>query len=229
MQQLDVIYNEGINENRKRSALVLVDIQNDFITGSLPVPNAMDIIPLINQIRNEGKWEAGVYLTQDWHPLDHKSFSSNNDNAPLFSVIDIAGMGEQVMWPNHCVQGSHGAEFYPELIRRDDDVIIRKGTNRNADSYSGFGDASLEKSAEKTDLERLLKAAGATDVYICGLATDFCVSFTAKDAARFGFQAHCILSASRGITPEGCASETAAMKALGVRIIEQWSPSEVLE
>ena len=209
----------------RKLALVLVDIQNDFITGSLAVPNAIEIIPLINQIRKDSIWDAGVFLTQDWHPKDHKSFSSNNDNAPLFSIVEIAGMGEQVMWPDHCVQGSRGAEFYPELIRCDGDIVIQKGTNRNCDSYSGFGDASLEKSAEKTDLEKFLRAAGATDVYVCGLATDFCVSFTAKDAARLGFQTHCILSASRGITSEGCAAETAAMKALGVRLIDQWSPS----
>ena len=214
------------SSSSRRRALILVDIQNDFISGSLAVPKALEVLPLINQIRKEGTWEAGVFLTQDWHPIDHKSFSSNNNNAPLFSVIELPGMGEQVMWPNHCVQGTFGAELHSDLIRSHDDIVIQKGTNKNADSYSGFGDASIDKSAEKTDLEKLLRDAGATDVYVCGLATDFCVSFTAKDAARYGFISHCILSASRGISNEGCITEIASMKAIGVKVLEQWSLAE---
>eukprot|EP00753_Platysulcus_tardus_P016233 PLAT5512.1.p1 GENE.PLAT5512.1~~PLAT5512.1.p1 ORF type:complete len:137 (-),score=68.24 PLAT5512.1:137-547(-) len=120
------------------------------------------------------------------------------------------------MWPDHCVQGSAGADFHSDLLRGEGDVVVRKGTKRIVDSYSGFGDA-FEGKHEETELADVLRAAGATDVYCVGLATDFCVSFTAKDAARVGFTSSVVFDAARGISEEGIERERKAWAEAGVR------------
>jgi hypothetical protein len=256
---------------------------------------------------------------QDWHPPDHASFASNNEGAALFSMVELEGIGPQIMWPNHCVQASlrararaythdththahththththtrprffgppdagcaanassaaaasvpppfnplslysalssprtapprnalhriaphrncttlqnsRGAEFHPELVRDEQrDVVVQKGTHRATDSYSGFGDASATKSFEQTHLQAALNAAGATDVVVLGLATDFCVSFTCKDAAACGFRTWCVLDGSRHIAADSLAAEIAAMRAAGCHIVTSADVAEIV-
>jgi nicotinamidase/pyrazinamidase len=204
----------------RRLGLIIVDAQLDFCEGgALAVPGGGEVIPLLNRMRAEGDWSA-VVLTQDWHPPDHKSFASNNAEAALFSVVELPGIGPQMMWPNHCVQNSAGAQFHPQLERAPGDHVVQKGTHAATDSYSGFGDASADKHFEKTPLERILREAGVTDVFVGGLATDYCVSYTCKDAALAGFNTFCVLPATRHIAPESLAEELAAMRKLGVHIVE---------
>ena len=118
-----------------RKALIIVDVQNDFCDGgSLAVPDGDAVVPVINRLRARCTWDV-VVLTQDWHPPTHASFASNNAGAALFSVVELEGMGKQVMWPNHCVQGTPGAEFHPRLDRAPGDVVVRKGTVERVDSY----------------------------------------------------------------------------------------------
>lgn len=116
-------------------ALILIDIQNDFCPGgALAVAEGDAVVPLVNRLRHTCNWDA-VVLTQDWHPHDHASFASNNAGASLFTVVELEGMGKQMMWPDHCVQGTTGADFHPHLDREDRDVVVRKGMNSRVDSY----------------------------------------------------------------------------------------------
>jgi nicotinamidase/pyrazinamidase len=202
-----------------KKALIIIDVQNDFCAGgSLAVPDGDAVIPVINRLRATAAWDA-VVLTQDWHPADHASFASNNAGAAVFSTVTLPEpMGAQVMWPDHCVQGTLGAEFHPHLARAAGDIVVRKGTVAHVDSYSGFGDGAGHR-YERTELEAALKAAGITDVFVTGLALDYCVAFTAKDAAKAGFNAFVVLDACRGIAPDSIARETAAMAALGVHLV----------
>jgi nicotinamidase/pyrazinamidase len=220
----------------KRRALILVDIQRDFCSGgSLAVPDGDAIIELVNSLRTRWNWDL-VVLTQDWHPSDHVSFASNNEGSTVFSTIDLEGIGPQVMWPDHCVQGSKGAEFHPALetdvgcvlscgddvgsgpSREVDshDIVVRKGTVREVDSYSGFGDASVDHEKEKTPLGALLRSREIDMVVVVGLAQDFCVSFTAQDASREGFDVVMPVDATRGITPEGVSREMRLCEERGV-------------
>ena len=202
-----------------KRALVIVDVQNDFCDGgALAVPSGNSVIPPLNALRALGGWDL-IVLTQDWHPADHASFASNNPGTKLFSTVQLPIVGEQVMWPDHCVQGSVGAEFHPDLDRQEStDVIVQKGKQQGIDSYSGFGDA-LGHKYEHTDLEQVLRDAGVSTVFVGGLAADFCVAFTAKDAASAGFNVFLVKDATRGISAEGVAKETEAMIAAGVQII----------
>ena len=200
-------------------ALIIVDVQNDFCEGgSLAVPDGDAVIPVLNQLRAQGSWDV-VVLTQDWHPADHASFASNNAGAELFSTVKLPVVGDQVMWPDHCVQHTSGAEFRPDLTRTPEDVVVRKGTLTGIDSYSGFGDA-LGHTHERTELEEVLKAAGVSDVFVAGLALDFCVAFTAKDAAGAGFNTYLVKDASRGISEEGVSKELQALEKAGVKVLD---------
>ncbi len=211
-------YHEPAAGNKR--ALVIVDVQNDFCEGgSLAVPDGNSVIPPLNALRAQGGWDL-IVLTQDWHPADHASFASNNAGAELFSTVTLPVVGEQVMWPDHCVQGSVGAEFHPDLDRDEaHDVVVQKGKQRQIDSYSGFGDA-LGHQYEHTELEQVLRDAGVSSVFVGGLAADFCVAFTAKDAAAAGFKVFLIQDATRGITAEGVQRELEQMQAAGVSIIQ---------
>jgi nicotinamidase/pyrazinamidase len=202
-----------------KRALIIVDVQNDFCEGgSLAVPNANEVIPIINALRARGGWDM-VVMTQDWHPSNHASFASNNAGAQPFSTIQLPVVGEQVMWPDHCVQHSLGAEFHPDLDRAEErDIVIRKGTKQGIDSYSGFGDA-LGHTHEHTELESVLREGGISHLFVGGLAADFCVAFTAKDAAAVGFQVFLVEDATRGISAEGVQREFLAMRKAGVHII----------
>jgi nicotinamidase/pyrazinamidase len=176
----------------KKRALLVIDIQNDFCPGGvLAVPGGDEIIPLVNSLLP--KFEL-VIATQDWHPPHHISFASHWGKQPG-TVINIKN-SEQVLWPNHCVQGTRGADFHPQLTTQEFNWILRKGTNPELDSYSGFFENDRMTA---TGLEFLLKGLGVNSVYICGLATDYCVFFTAMDAVHLGFNTFVVPDACRGI------------------------------
>jgi len=174
-------------------ALLLIDIQNDFIPGgALPVPGGDEIIDLVNNLQSHFDL---VVATQDWHPANHKSFASQHKGRQVFEKIELDGL-EQVLWPDHCVQGTKGAAFSPKLEMNRVEAIFRKGTDANIDSYSGFFDNGHLKS---TGLADYLKGKGVTEVYLVGLAGDYCVYFSAKDAIDEGFQTYLIEDAIRSI------------------------------
>src|SRR5262245_56174161 len=164
------------------NALILVDIQNDFLPGgALAVPDGDKIIPVANKL--QGAFPL-IVATQDWHPANHGSFAANHPGKKVFEQIDLNGL-PQTLWPNHCVQNTKGTELAPSLDRERIVKIFPKGTDPNIDSYSGLFDNGHRKS---TGLGEWLKGRGVTDVFVCGLATDYCVKFTALDAAQAGFK-----------------------------------------
>jgi len=172
-------------------ALIIVDVQNDFMPdGSLAVPDGDAIVPVINRISK--KFDL-VVATQDWHPPEHKSFASNQKGRQSFEIIDLNGIA-QTLWPDHCVQGTSGADFYPGLDTRPVEAIFRKGIDPEIDSYSGFYDNQHLKS---TGLAGYLREKGVTDVYGCGLAGDICVCDTLKDALKCGFVTTLIADAAK--------------------------------
>ena len=176
-------------------ALIIVDVQYDFLPGgALAVPNGDDIIELVNRI--QGNYEL-VVATQDWHPEGHHSFASAHEGKQPFDVIDLEGL-EQVLWPDHCVQGTYGAQLSKQLATHRIEAIFRKGTAPNIDSYSGFFDNGKRKN---TGLAGYLRDRGVTSVAVCGLAADYCVYFTAMDALQLGFDTAIIERAVRAIDP----------------------------
>lgn len=178
-------------------ALLLIDIQNDFLPGgALAVADGDAIIPICNKLQN---YFDLVVATQDWHPNDHKSFAANHLNKKSFETIEWNGL-QQVLWPVHCVQGSSGADFSKELQMAKAEAIFRKGTDPQIDSYSGFYDNGHIKS---TGLAHYLKGKGITAVYVAGLAADYCVYFTALDAMAEGFETFIIEDATRAISNDG--------------------------
>ena len=180
----------------KTHALIIVDIQNDFLKGgSLEVSNANEVIPVINQLQNQFDL---IVATQDWHPHNHKSFASQHDDKFEFDTIDLNGL-EQVLWPDHCVQGTFGAEFHKDLNTNKIEAIFRKGMDKEVDSYSGFYDNGRRKN---TGLLGYLKDRNVNEVSIAGIASDFCVIFTANDALDLGFKTNIIENGSRPIHAE---------------------------
>jgi nicotinamidase/pyrazinamidase len=174
-------------------ALILVDIQNDFLPGgALAVPDGDKIIPIVNELQSAFPI---VVATQDWHPANHGSFAANHPGKNVFEQIDLNGL-PQTLWPVHCVQNTKGAELAPALDPSRVEKIFQKGTDPAIDSYSGLFDNGHRKS---TGLGEWLKARRVTDVFICGLATDYCVKFTALDAVHSGFRTHLIEDACRGV------------------------------
>ena len=193
-------------------ALLLVDIQNDFVPGgALAVPDGDQVIAVANRLMPH---YGLVVATQDWHPSDHKSFASQHDGRNIGDLIQWDGL-DQVMWPDHCVQGTEGANFCDELDTGNIDEVVRKGTDTNIDSYSGFHDNGHRKS---TGLADLLRQRGVTEVDVLGLATDYCVKFTALDAVREGFTTRLILQGCRGVELQAgdCERAVAAMREGGV-------------
>jgi len=194
-------------------ALLLIDIQNDFLPGgALAVRNGDEIIPVCNELQ---KHFDLVVATQDWHPASHKSFASNNANKKPFDVIDLDGL-QQVLWPNHCMQGTEGAKFSEQLSMNKVEAIFRKGMNAEIDSYSGFYDNGHRKS---TGLADYLKGRNVTEVYLAGLAGDYCVYYTAKDALHEGFKTYLIEDATRAIDVEGFAKAKEDIRNKGGKII----------
>jgi len=173
--------------------LILIDVQNDFMPyGALPVAEGDQIVPIINKIIY--KFDL-VVATQDWHPKNHISFASNHKDKKPFDVMDLDGF-KQTLWPDHCIQGTSGAEFHPDLETKPIEAIFRKGTNPNIDSYSGFYD-NLHK--KNTGLAGYLREKKAKDLYFVGLATDYCVYYSIIDALKEGFNVYLIEDATRAI------------------------------
>ncbi|MEJ1238137.1 bifunctional nicotinamidase/pyrazinamidase [Chryseolinea sp. T2] len=195
------------------NALILVDIQNDFVPGGrLAVPDGDSIVPLVNSLQNSFQL---VVATQDWHPQRHKSFAANHPGKNPFDIIDLHGL-EQVLWPDHCVQGSTGANFYPDLSLDKVEAIFRKGMDAEIDSYSGFYDNGSRKA---TGLAGYLRERKVNKVFVCGLAADYCVAFTAKDALRENFDTFVIADATRPIDPLGFERAANEILGLGGQII----------
>lgn len=177
-------------------SLIVVDIQNDFLEdGSLAVSGGNEVIPIINQLQNDFDL---IVATQDWHPIHHKSFAKNHNGRKEFELIDLNGL-PQVLWPEHCVQGSFGAEFHKDLDSDKIEAIFRKGMNPEIDSYSGFFDNGKRKN---TGLFGYLKDRNVSEVFVCGLAADYCVYFTANDALDLGFKTTIIENATKPIDDE---------------------------
>jgi nicotinamidase/pyrazinamidase len=196
-------------------ALILIDIQNDFLPGgALAVPEGDAILPILNRLIPKFDF---VVATQDWHPPDHGSFAANHPGKSIGEVIDLHGL-PQILWPVHCVQDTHGAKLAGELSRGSIIEIFQKGTDPKIDSYSGLFDNGHRKA---TGLAVWLSECGVDEVYLAGLATDYCVKHTALDAAELGFRVFLILDACRGVnlTPGDVDRAIAAMRDAGVEII----------
>jgi len=206
-------------EPAAKLALLIIDVQNDFLPpkGSLAVGDGDKVVPGINQLRKNVKWDL-IALTQDFHPADHCSFSSNNPGSELFKEFKLPSGHMQVMWPAHCVQGTPGTEFSDQLvIDHKTDKIVQKGMNRNVDSYSGFYDNDHK---EKTKMEDILRSAGITDVYCTGLAYDYCVGSSALDAKAAGFNVFLVEDLTRGVAPPSTKIMKDRLIAAGVKIIQ---------
>ena len=195
--------------------LLVIDVQNDFLPGgALAVADGDAIIPLVDRLAREFE---SVVVTQDWHPAGHASFASSHAGAKPFDLIELP-YGNQVLWPDHCVQGSPGALVHFALETQDRAfAILRKGANAMVNSYSAFAEAD----GLTTGLAALLRARGIERVFACGLATDFCVAYSALDARAAGFETFVIDDTCRAIDADGSlAAAWARMQAAGVRKIE---------
>jgi nicotinamidase/pyrazinamidase len=194
------------------SCLIVVDVQNDFCPGgALAVPKGDEVVPVVNRLA--ARFE-NVVLTQDWHPHGHASFASSHPGRKPFETIDLR-YGNQVLWPDHCVQGTRGADFHDQLETARAQLVIRKGFHREIDSYSGFLEADRKTT---TGLAGFLKEKGFRELFVCGLATDFCVAWTALDARATGFEVTVLEDACRAIDLEGSLERAwADMAAAGVR------------
>jgi nicotinamidase/pyrazinamidase len=197
-------------------ALLVIDAQNDFCEGgALAVQGGEGIMPLINRLAE--RFDT-VIATQDWHTPDQISFASNHEGTTPFTEIEVA-YGPQMLWPDHCLQGSSGADFHPDVAPAVQKAlaVVRKGYNPAVDSYSGFFENDHRT---PTGLAGLLRDRGVTRVFLCGLAYDYCVRFTAEDAVREGFEVVVIKDACRAIAPETATAAKASFEALGVVEIE---------
>jgi nicotinamidase/pyrazinamidase len=194
-------------------ALIVIDIQNDFCPGgALAVAGGDEIIPQVNALMDEF---PTVVLTQDWHPRDHASFAANHPGAAPFSLTEMP-YGPQVLWPVHCVQATEGADFHPSLATDPAHLVIRKGFRAAIDSYSAFFENDRRT---VTGLDGYLKARGITSVTLVGLATDYCVAYSALDAAALGYRVTVRLGACRAIDLNGSlAAMTEQMRAAGVAL-----------
>ncbi len=199
------------------NALLLVDLQNDFTPGgALAVPQGDEVLAVANRIMDSYDL---VVATQDWHPPGHKSFASAHAGHDVGDLIVWDGL-DQVLWPDHCVQESPGAAFCDGLNRRGIHEVVRKGTDRDIDSYSGFYDNGHRQATGLTDL---LRGRGVSAVDVMGLATDYCVKFSACDAVREGFATRLLLAGCRGVElqPGDCGRALDAMRDAGVMIVTE--------
>lgn len=197
-------------------ALLVVDIQNDFLPGgALAVFEGDHVIPVANRLMMRIPL---VIATQDWHPADHGSFASQHPGFHVFDMVQLAGL-EQVLWPDHCVQGSFGAEFCREFDTSSVDHVIHKGTERDIDSYSAFFDNAHRKS---TGLADLLQQHGVTELSVLGLALDYCVKFTALDGLQLGFAVRVVLDGCRGVNrdPDDSARTCRELQAAGAQLVD---------
>jgi len=198
----------------ERDVLLVVDVQNDFCPGgALAVPAGDEIIPIVNAIA--GRF-AHVVLTQDWHPGGHASFASTHPGRSAYETI-AAPYGEQVLWPDHCVQASWGAQFHAGLDIAGAEMVLRKGYRREVDSYSAFVE---NDHATPTGLAGYLRERGLARVFLAGLAFDFCVLWSAEDARRMGFEVVVVDDACRSLDVDGSAAAARArLRAIGARAI----------
>ena len=200
-------------------AFLIIDVQNDFCPGgALAVTGGDEIVPVINRLQD--KFPA-IVLTQDWHPADHKSFAANHVDAEPFSMIEMP-YGPQVLWPTHCVQGTDGSAFHADLATNRADMIVRKGFRPEIDSYSAFFE---NDHSTVTGLTGYLRERGIARLTMAGLATDFCVRFSAVDAAKLGFEVTLIEDACRAIDLDG--SLEAAMTEIRERGVVFKQSSEI--
>ena len=192
-------------------ALIIIDVQNDFCPGgALAVPKGDEIVSLINQM--QGQYQR-IVLTQDWHPANHSSFASQHEGMAAYSSIQMP-YGDQILWPDHCIEGSKGAQFHDKLETNRANLILRKGSNRDIDSYSAFFENDHHT---PTGLEGYLRDHKITSLVMVGLATDFCVRYSAIDAAKLGFDIAVHLPACRAINLDGSLDDALAdMKRHGV-------------
>ena len=195
-------------------ALVVIDLQNDFCPGgALAVAGGDDIVPIVNRMIAENE---NVVLTQDWHPAGHSSFASTHDGKQPFETIDMP-YGPQTLWPDHCVQGTKGAQFHPDLVWTRAELIIRKGFRKTIDSYSAFFENDHKT---PTGLGGYLRERNIGSITLVGLATDFCVAYSALDARKLGIEVTVELDACRGIDLGGSlAAMTAKMQEAGVELV----------
>ncbi len=199
------------------NALIFVDIQNDFVPGgALPVPDGDAVVPVANRLQDSGRFDL-IVATQDWHPADHGSFAANHPGHKPGEVIDLNDL-PQILWPVHCVQGTPGADFVDGLSTTKVEKVFTKGTDPGIDSYSGFFDNGHRKS---TGLGDYLKSRGVRSVYVCGLATDYCVKFTALDARQLGFDTYLVEDASKGVNlkPGDVERAVEEMRRAGVKVV----------
>jgi len=197
-----------------KRALILVDIQNDFMPGgALPTRGGDEVVPVLNRLQPQFDI---VVATQDWHPQNHGSFASNHPGKKPGDVVDLNGL-QQILWPDHCVQGSRGAEFHRDLDRSHIDKIVQKGTDPTIDSYSTFFDNGRKKS---TGLEDFLRSNSVNELTIAGLATDYCVLWSVRDAIDLGFRTTVVRDACRGVELNVGDIERAfdEMRALGATV-----------
>jgi len=198
-----------------KRALILVDLQNDFVPGgALVVAEGDKVVPVANRLQNAFDL---IVATQDWHPRNHGSFASQHPGKKPGDVIDLNGI-PQVLWPDHCVQGTKGAEFHPQLDTRRIARIFQKGTDPAIDSYSGFYDNGHRRG---TGLAEYLRAEKVSDIYVAGLATDYCVESTALDGRKLGLNVFVIEDACRGVNlgPNDSADALDQMRAKGVHVV----------
>jgi nicotinamidase/pyrazinamidase len=194
-------------------ALIVVDLQNDFCDGgALAVPGGTAIVPAVNRLIAQ---HDHVVLTQDWHPPGHASFAASHEGAEPFSTRPFP-YGPQTLWPTHCVQGTRGAEFHPDLESTKAEMIVRKGFHRGVDSYSAFRENDR---MTRTGLDGYLKARGITRVVLCGLALDYCVGWSALDARQAGFDVAVAVDATAAIDLEGSRRKMLTeMRQAGIRL-----------
>jgi nicotinamidase/pyrazinamidase len=197
------------------NALLVVDIQNDFLPGgALAVPDGDKVIPIVNRLMERFNL---VLATQDWHPANHGSFAANHPNCRPGEIIDLNGI-IQVLWPAHCVQGSPGAEFSAQIRADRFAKVFRKGTDPGIDSYSSFFDNARKRS---TGLSDYLQEQNVNELFICGLATDYCVKYSALDSTSLGIRTSVIADACRGVNlmPDDSTAAIAEMRKAGAFII----------
>jgi nicotinamidase/pyrazinamidase len=195
-------------------ALILVDLQNDFVEGgALAVPDGGAVVPVANAVQSHFDC---IIATQDWHPPEHESFAVNHPGSQVGQQIDLYGL-PQILWPVHCVQNTSGVDFAPGLDRSRWTKIFKKGTDPKIDSYSGFFDNNHRKT---TGLAEYLKEKGVSEVYVMGLATDYCVKFTALDAVTLGFKVYLIAEGCRGVNlyPGDDENAIKEMQTAGVQV-----------
>jgi len=197
-------------------ALLIVDVQNGFCPGgNLPVPDGDAVVPVINRLIDNGGYGL-IVASQDWHPADHGSFASRHPGKNAFEMGELSGK-PQMLWPDHCVQGTKDAEFHPALNMAKVDYIQQKGLDKNVDSYSAFRD---NDQAAVTGLADYLKKQGVTELHVCGLATEYCVKFSALDAAAMlaGVKVVFVEDASRGLDAAAVKAAKAEMAAAGIQL-----------